>query len=153
MDRAAIIKINNSKYSITKEIKVSQVKFVPEINLSTSSISADVSEETKSIDITSNISWKATSDADWITLSPTSGVKGTSSIKLSIKANALTSKRSATIKIFNEDYNLTKEVKVTQAEFVPTMTFSPSPVAATAEKSSKIVTVVSNILQIDKKAR
>lgn len=145
MDRAAIIKINNSKYNITKEIKVSQVKFVPEINLSTSSISADVSEETKSIDITSNISWKATSDADWITLSPTSGVKGTSSIKLSIKANALTSKRSATIKIFNEDYNLTKEVKVTQAEFVPTMTFSPSPVAATAEKSSKIVTVVSNI--------
>ena len=144
--RSAIVKVYNTDYNITKEIKISQNKFEPEITLSEYSISASSEEFTKNVTINSNISWKTSCDASWASLSSTSGVKGTYTLKLTIRANSNTASRSATIKVYNTDYNITKEINITQEAFVPTITLSNYSFSAKAEEEvTKTLTVNSNI--------
>ena len=144
--RSATIKVYNTEYNVTKEIKISQSKFTPTITLSNSSFSVSSEEVSKTVTINSNIPWKASSDASWATLSSSSGTMGSASLKITIRANSTTSSRSATIKVYNTEYNVTKEIKITQSEFAPTITLSSYSFSANAEEYvTKSVTVTSNI--------
>ena len=124
--RSATITFANSKYNYSSTITVSQEKFVPEMAVSVSELTTYDIGETKSVTVTSNISWKATCSADWITLSPTNSEKGENVLKITTATNTTTSTRTATVTVSNTEYNISKEIKVTQAESVPTVIFYTS---------------------------
>ena len=143
--RTATVIVSNTEYNISKEIKVTQERFVPELTTNIDSISTTVEGEDKSISVTSNMLWKATCDADWVTFSPTSGDKGTTSVKVSVAANTVTSTRTATIKVTNSEYNVTKEISVTQAESAPALTVDTNSILIYANGTTQAIVINSNI--------
>ena len=114
VDRFATVKITNSEYNITKKIQISQAKLVPELEVDVAEILTSAASETKSVYITSNIPWTASCDADWVTLSHTTGKKGETALNITTKANAATVNRSATVKIANNEYDKTATINIKQ---------------------------------------
>ena len=144
--RIGTIKVENSTYNLTLTIKITQDAFIPQLNPNESNIYFSTDEETRTITINSNIYWKATCDANWISLWNTVGSKGTSSLKFTVKANTITQTRTATIKITSTDYNITKEIEITQSNFVPELTFSEDKIEASFAEETRTVTVNSNAI-------
>ncbi|MBR5595445.1 MAG: leucine-rich repeat protein [Alistipes sp.] len=113
-DRYATITVINSRYDLSQEIKIHQKAFEPYIELDTETITSIASGTTKSITLESTISWKASCDADWITITPASGKKGTSTLKVVVTQNTKTVVRESVVKVFNAEYNIEKQIAVTQ---------------------------------------
>ena len=113
-DRYATITVINSRYDLSQEIKIHQKAFEPVIELDTETITSIASGTTKSITLESTISWKASCDADWITITPASGKKGTSTLKVVVTQNTKTVVRESVVKVFNAEYNIEKQIAVTQ---------------------------------------
>ena len=108
--REAVITIYNDTYKVSKEVTVYQEANNPYITLSNNDLEFDKNESSKSIDIESNTSWKAKCNAEWISLSPTSGSKGKTTMSVSVKENPYEESRTATITI--EDNNQTELAKI-----------------------------------------
>ncbi len=144
-DRSATVKITNSEYNTTKEIKVSQGKFVPELKVDVTEISASAAGATKPVKVTSNIPWTASCDADWVTLSHKKGGMGETALTVTVKANATTTDRSATVKITNSEYNITKEIKISQGKFVPELNVDVTKILTSTDGATTPVKVTSNI--------
>ena len=144
--RNTTIKVFNSEYDIVKEINVTQAEFEPTLEVSNSKLTSTASGETKSVTVTSNISWKATCDVTWVTLSQTSGYEGQTTLKVTTDQNTTTSDRNATIKLTNNVYGVTKEIKVTQTQFEPKLNISESQISYINLGDTKLVTIDSNIL-------
>lgn len=115
--RSGEITISNKLYGVSKVIAVSQRPFVVTFNVSTKSISVPDEGATKSITIESNIPWSASCSADWITLSPTNGEKGTSPLNIKVATNTYTFTRNAVVKVFNSEYKLERQVTVSQEAY------------------------------------
>ena len=113
-DRYATITVINSRYGLSQAIKIHQKAFEPFIELDTETITSIASGTTKSITLESTISWKASCDADWITITPASGKKGTSTLKVVVTQNTKTVVRESVVKVFNAEYNIEKQIAVTQ---------------------------------------
>ena len=144
-DRTATVKITNSEYGITKEIKISQGKFVPELKVDVTEISTSTAGETKPVKVTSNIPWTASCSADWVTLSQTKGEKGETTLNITIKANATTSDRSATVKISNSEYNKTATINIKQQGYYAILYTSSNGTAVTPFESDVFgANIVSN---------
>lgn len=143
--RSAKVYITNSEYNITREIYISQDEFIPELIVSSSILTANVAGKTKTVTINSNIPWNATCDADWITLSSSSGTRGTSTIDITITANVKTTTRTTTVKIYNNEYNTTKDIQITQEEFIPEITLSTNSISMDGAGDSTSITINSNI--------
>ena len=143
--RDAVVKISNSEYNINKQIAVSQAAFGPVLSVSTESISAPVEGTTKSVTIDGNISWKASCAADWVAITPTKGEKGTSTLKVEVAANIKTTARDAVIKISNSEYNVNKQIAISQAAFDPVLNFSIESISASVDGVTKSVTIDGNI--------
>ena len=143
--RTATITLESCEYNITKEIKITQAPFVPELSVSASELSASVEGGAKSVEIDSNISWSATCSADWVTLSPKSGVSGKTTLAITIEANYAVDERNTAVKITNSDYNITREIKVVQTKFVPELSVSASELTETVEGGTKSVEIDANI--------
>ena len=112
--RESVVKVFNTEYDVEKQIAVSQVAFNPTLNVSTVSISAPYAGTTKSVTVNGNLSWEASCDADWVTITPTKGAKGTSTLKVVVAENISTSARSAVVKISNSEYNVEKQITISQ---------------------------------------
>ena len=113
-DRYATITVINSRYGLSQAIKIHQKAVEPFIELDTETITSIASGTTKSITLESTISWKASCDADWITITPASGKKGTSTLKVVVTQNTKTVVRESVVKVFNAEYNIEKQIAVTQ---------------------------------------
>ena len=87
-----IFKAGGKDYTVS----ITQEGATPFFNVSPESLSFSSSGESKSLSITSNISWTVSSDASWLKLSDNSG---TSDATLSVTAeeNTITSSRSGTV--------------------------------------------------------
>ena len=143
-DRTATVKITNSEYNITKEIKVLQGKFVPELKVDVDEISTSTLGETKPVKVTSNISWTASCDADWVTLSHTKGEKGETALTVTVKANATTSDRTATVKITNSEYGKTATINIKQQGYYTILYTSSDGAVVTPYRMSFGANIVSN---------
>ena len=143
--RTAVVRVSNSEYNVTKEIEVRQSAFEPSLEVSETAISATISAATKQVNIDSNISWSATCEADWVTLSPSNGSKGASTLKVAIAANTTTTARATVVRVSNSEYNVTKEISINQAAFEPSLEVSEAYISTTVDGETKPVVVTSNI--------
>lgn len=88
--------------------------FEPKIILGTEeTIAVSNRAAEQSIDIVSNLSWTAKSDAGWITISGSQGEKGKRVIKFSVAENG-EDERTGTITITASSGDISKEIKVVQ---------------------------------------
>lgn len=117
-ERKGEITISNKLYNVAKVLEVSQKPFAVTLKVSTKSISISDKGATEKVTIESNISWSASCDASWITLAPTSGGEGTSTLELKVAANTKLSTRKAVVKVFNREYNLEREIEISQKAYV-----------------------------------
>jgi hypothetical protein len=87
---------------------------VPYLNVNPSDISFNATANTpKKIDITSNVTWTASSSQPWLTLSSTSGT-GIASISANVADNTVTTSRTAAVTLTTAGLS-PKTVNVTQA--------------------------------------
>ena len=112
--REAVITIYNDIYKVSKEVTVYQEANDPYITLSNNDLVFDKNESSKSIDIESNTPWKAKCDAEWISLSPTSGSKGKTTMTVSVKENPCVESRTATITIVDNNQKELAKINVPQ---------------------------------------
>ena len=112
--REAVITIYNDIYKVSKEVTVYQEANDPYITLSNNDLEFDKNESSRSIEIESNTSWKAKCDAEWISLSPTSGSKGKTTMSVSSKENPYGESRTTTITIVDNNQTELAKINVKQ---------------------------------------
>jgi hypothetical protein len=133
---------------ITRTVSITQAAYVPPANTLTVSptmLDFTASGETKTIAVTSNVSWTAGKDTSWITVSPASG-SNNGTISVAVEANTETNSRTGTVTVTGG--GITRTVSITQAAYVPptnTLTVSPATLDFTASGETKSVTVTSNV--------
>lgn len=79
-----------------------------------SSMTFQSEEESKDLNVTANCSWQASTNAQWVTLSPSSGTND-GTITVTVSKNTSTADRTATITI-SGGKNMVKNVTVRQAK-------------------------------------
>jgi outer membrane lipoprotein-sorting protein len=87
-----------------------------ELSVSPASLHVETASGSHTIAVTSNVSWTASDNAAWLTLSPASG-KGNGTITVAVTENTTTAPRSATITVKAGD--IAETVTVTQAGTAP----------------------------------
>lgn len=85
-----------------------------EISASEASLSFTADGGSKSISVTSNFSWETISKPSWITISPSSGSKGTTNLTVTASKSASTTSRAGTIS-FGKSSSATTSISVSQA--------------------------------------
>lgn len=115
----------------------------PSYNLTVNptSLSYTAAGESKTVAVTSNTSWTATSSASWLTVSPASG-SNNGTITAVAAANTTSSQRTATITVTGS--GITRTISVTQAGVSYNLTVNPTSLSYTANGETKTVTVTSN---------
>ena len=93
--------------------------------------------------VTSNISWTASADAGWLSVSPTNGTNG-GTITATYSANTSTSQRVGTIIVSGG--GLTKTVKVTQLGTSSSLLVSPSNQDVSNSSGDTKYSVISNVI-------
>ena len=139
--RDATITVSGS--GITQTFKVSQYGLDPEIKLSTSSLNFSAASGENTFSFTSNVSWTVSSDANWLTVSPTSGSQSYREITVKAAANTSTSTRKATITVSGG--GLSQTISVTQDAVVPFLTVSESSISFPTTADQSTFTISSNI--------
>lgn len=132
-----IFKAGGKDYTVS----VMQEGATPFFNVSPESLSFSSSSESKSITVTSNLSWAASSDVSWLTLSNSSGL-GNATLTLTTEANTSTNSRSGTVTFSAGGKTYT--VSVSQAGADPTFSVTPTTLSFTASAGSKYVSITSN---------
>lgn len=111
--RTGTITLGNSSKSVSISVSQSAASVSNEISASVSSLSFIADGESKSISVTSNFAWETISKPSWITLSPSSGSSGTTSVTVTAAKSNDTSERSGTVK-FGKSSDVVS-IAVTQA--------------------------------------
>lgn len=112
--------------------------------LSTSEKSVAVSFEGGVVynNIISNTSWTVINDADWFTISPLSG-NGNQTIEITVQPNTVQTDRESVVNLFTVD-NKTASFKVSQRQFIPQLTVTPSSLTFDADGGSQTIKIISN---------
>ena len=145
-DRSAVITISNYRYGISQAITVCQKEREPFIHIDAKYINCEAEGETVSIAIESNISWNASCTSDWLTITPTTREKGTSTFWVGVAPNPMTTAtREAVINVSNAEYNIEKQITITQKALVPRLSVNTEPISATAEGRTRDINIDANI--------
>ena len=112
--RSATITFSGKKHDVTTKFNITQQKLVPAIEVGTKSINFTAAAAAKSITIDSTISWEASCDADWVTITPAKGDHNTSMLMVEVAANIKAPTREAVINISNSEYNVEKQIAISQ---------------------------------------
>ena len=112
--RSATITFSGKKHDVTTKFNITQQKLVPAIEVGTESINFTAAAAAKSITIDSTISWEASCDADWVTITPAKGDHNTSMLMVEVAANIKAPTREAVINISNSEYNVEKQITISQ---------------------------------------
>ena len=117
--RIAQAEIVNDRYGINIILNISQEAGVPYIKTSSERLEFEEEGGVAEIKVESNVSWEASADVDWISISPKSGVSGVTTMTIDVNKNTSVASRSAVIRIVNSEYEIEEEILVVQSEFVP----------------------------------
>ncbi len=111
-------------------------------------VSVKAEGEAVTVAFSATMDWTATSSADWITLSPSSGKSGDIKMTITAKENTSTSPRTATVTVSMPSIQVSDVVTVSQAaaEVIPdpTLTLSARETTVGAEGGSAQITVETN---------
>ena len=130
--------------SIPQEIILTQAAASVTITVSQNTVSvAKEGNSVASVTVTSNTSWTASSDQEWLAISPSSGT-GDGTLQFRVAANPLATMRTAIVTISAAGAT-TKTIIVTQDAALPTLLVSQSTVSFFREENSvDSITVTSN---------
>lgn len=85
-----------------------------EISVSETSLSFTAEGESKNVSVTSNFSWETIDKPSWITISPSSGTKGTTNLTVTASKSSSTTSRTGTISL-GKSSSATTSISVSQA--------------------------------------
>lgn len=88
-------------------------ELIPEIQLSTASLTLDEGINTSVFHVKSNTSWTGTSAQNWCKLSPASGSEGTTKVELTLEPNPTSQSRETLITVSSG--SISQQLKVIQA--------------------------------------
>ncbi|MCC6463470.1 MAG: CHAP domain-containing protein [Saprospiraceae bacterium] len=112
------------------------------ITVNPTSLSAAATGGQYTVSVASTVTWTATDNASWITLSPTSGAaNSTTALNVNIAANTNPGARSGTITISGG--GITKTITVSQSAFY--LTVSPTTLSYSAAAGSQSAVVATNL--------
>lgn len=112
------------------------------LSVSETSLTFAVAGENKVVNITSNTSWSASDDADWLTLSTESGTNN-GQLTINAEANSSLSSRIGTITISGDGVS-NRIITITQDGTGTTLLVSESSLSFSASGESKQVDITSN---------
>jgi hypothetical protein len=129
----------------SQTITVTQAGVTSALSVSPSTLNVNaVAGSANTFAVTSNVSWTATSDQTWLTVSPASGTTG-GTVTVTATGNTNISTRSATVTIAGTGIP-SQIVTVTQAGVASVLSVSPSTLNVNAAAgSSNTFTVTSNV--------
>ena len=139
--RTAIVSISGENVE-TKTISITQAGFEYILTVSPQILSFIADGETKTVSVNSTTTWSATSSADWLSVTSTSGSNNGTLI---VVANTNTSpqQRTATITVSGENVD-SKTIAVVQDGYVYTLEVSSASLDFVAEGETKTVSISSN---------
>lgn len=125
-------------------------RIIPEIkltDLSSSSISIDCDARTVIIGFTSNVSWTASTNADWIVVSPSSGDTGGASVRINVQENTSHQSRNAVLTITDKTAEAVVNITVNQeaAPEIPVFSLDQTDFNVKAEGGDIQLKVTHNI--------
>lgn len=112
--RTGTITLGNSSKSVSISVSQSAASVSNEISASVTSLSFSAAGESKSISVTSNFAWETISKPSWITISPSSGSSGTTSLTITADKTTSTSSRTGSISL-GKSSSATVSISVSQA--------------------------------------
>ena len=114
-DRSGSITISSG--NLTRTVSVAQRKLVPTLTASTSTLTVGATGGAQSLTITSNTTWNASENSDFVSLSPASG-SGNGTITVTCLANSQSSSRTASITLTGNGM-AALTISLTQSGLVP----------------------------------
>ena len=117
--RTAQAEIINDRYGINIKLNISQEAGVPNIKTSSERLEFEEEGGLAEIKVSSSVSWEASADVDWISISPKSGVSGVTTMTINVNKNTSFESRSSVIRNVNSEYGIDEEILVVQSESVP----------------------------------
>jgi len=146
-NRNATLTLSSSDGS--KTVAITQYGYVeviiPELSVETESLAYTCKGGSDVINFTTNVEWTAETDADWLTLSPTSGsgLPDAQTINVGAAENTEYNERSATITISVD--GISQAISVSQeAAPTPAVSVSPNNIIFAAAGSSEAVSLAAN---------
>ncbi|HQJ65960.1 MAG TPA: BACON domain-containing carbohydrate-binding protein, partial [bacterium] len=127
---------------LTRTITVTQSGAPAALMASPVSLSFGAGPGSTTFAITSNISWKITNDAGWLSVTPASGANDAVAT-VTVNANAGTTSRTGTITLSGS--GITRTVTILQSGDAAVLTVNPGSLAFEADSTSKSIMVTSNI--------
>jgi hypothetical protein len=116
-DRTATITVTSTLNSLKRTVLVSQPKFIFGLDKSSLTFSSPLADNaSQTVNVSCSSDWTASSDADWLTLSKTSG-SSNSSFTAVPSLNPGRTSRTATITVTSTKNGLISNVNVTQAAY------------------------------------
>ena len=138
--RSTKITIQNEKYNISKVITVTQAGFVPEIIVNPESLSFTSDGGLKFIQITSNIEYAVSINADiWISI-----VDSENRISVYAAENETTQTRKAEIVVYNTEYDIAKTIFVEQMGVSASLIISPETLNFPSYGGSQRISITAN---------
>lgn len=123
--RSGTVTVSEVGGSLVATIFVDQGIFTPQIEVNTETVSFSVSSGNQDIQLSSNVDWTITDDADWIIVNPITGSQN-GVVTISVSENTSGGERSGTITINDDHSSLSKTVSVMQTN----STFNPEDAEA-----------------------
>ncbi|NLN01941.1 MAG: hypothetical protein GX174_08585, partial [Lentisphaerae bacterium] len=120
--RSATVTVTGN--GMTQNITVTQPGRNVYLNVSPTSVSVPQGGGSGTFSISANVSWSISDNADWLTVSPTSGSGDKSVTVTATSANTGTSQRSATVTVTGN--GMTQNVTVTQPGVAPYLYVTPT---------------------------
>lgn len=111
--RQATVTISDDKSGVSGKITIRQNGSSPRIDCETA-FEVTYIGGTFSIEVNSSISWKVSTVADWITVSPTNGQAGKSVLQVAIKRLNSYQFRQSEIILSNAEYSVSQKISVKQ---------------------------------------
>ncbi len=118
----------------------------PELSVPTPPLTFSNSAGTKSVNVTSNVSWTASDNASWISVSPTSS-SGDGSISITTTSNNTVFSRTGTVTVQENDGSgvASQQISITQNGATPILSASPTSLTYTDDGGSKTINITSNV--------
>ena len=130
--------ITISANGITSQtVTITQDANIATLTLSTSNII--LTNNSTTVDIKSNTSWTASSDASWLSVNPNTIVYGNDTVTITTTTNPTTSDRTGTISILTSDSTI-KTIYITQAGSTPSLNIT-SDTASLSNKAGSFTTI------------
>lgn len=139
-NRTAEITITNG--AISKAVVVTQTGIVRSLTANPNAITLEATEVFKTVDITSNVTWTASSDKTWCKVSPAAG-SGNGAITIVTDNNETSDVLTATVTFSYEGTSST--ISVTKKGATKALSVSPTALTLNATERNKTAAITSNL--------